>query len=86
MNREECRLLAANPENSIPWKRGHCDTCPVPAIVVGSNSRDLLLEAQVVRKMLRERVEVTFAVCTRHMEELSDPVFCPGCAKEQEGR
>jgi hypothetical protein len=85
MHREECRLLDASPNNRIAWKRSHCDSCPVPELLIASNSRDLLLEAQVTRRLLRERVEVTFAVCTRHMEELSDPLHCPQCAAEQNG-
>lgn len=85
VEREECRLLQANPDNSHPWKRSHCDTCPVPEIVMTSNARDLLLEGEVERKFLRERVRVTFAVCRKHMLELSDPLYCPQCAAEQPG-
>ena len=80
--KEDCRLLAASPQNSRPWKRSHCDTCPVPALLIASNSRDLLLEAAVQRKFLREQVEVTFAVCAKHMLELDDPHYCPKCAEE----
>ena len=80
--REECRLLAACPGNTRQWKRSHCDSCPVPALIIASNCRDLLLEAKIERKFLSERVEVTFAVCARHMLELSDPNFCPRCAED----
>lgn len=82
-NREACRLLEASPENRIAWKRSHCDSCPVPEILIASNCRDLLLEGAVERKFLRERVEVTFAVCSRHMLELSEPLYCPQCAADQ---
>lgn len=82
-NREECRLLEASPDNTIAWKRSHCDTCPVPELLIASNSRDLLLEAAVKRRFLRERVEVTFAICSKHLVELSDPLRCPQCAAEQ---
>ncbi len=82
-NVEECRLLEASPDNRIPWRRKHCDSCPVPEILITSNSRTLELEAAVQRSFLRERVEVTFAVCTEHMEELSDPRHCPHCAAQQ---
>lgn len=82
-NREECRLLGASPENQIPWKRSHCDTCPVPEILIASNSRDLLLEAAVRRRLLRERVEITFAICAKHMLELENPLHCPQCAAER---
>ena len=82
-NREECRLLEANRDNPIPWKRSHCDSCPVPELIIASNTRDLELEAEVRRSFLRERVTVTFALCTRHMVELEDPRRCPRCAEEQ---
>ncbi|MCB0072117.1 MAG: hypothetical protein KDE20_11690 [Caldilineaceae bacterium] len=82
-NHEECRLIEANPENTRPWKRKLCDTCPVPELLIASNSRDLALEAEVRRKFLRDQVEVTFAVCTKHMRELDDPRYCPDCAAER---
>lgn len=82
-NREECRLLDANPNNQIPWKRKLCDSCPVPALVMTSNTPELVLEGEVKRKFLRERVEVTFAICQKHLIELRDPRFCPKCAEEQ---
>ena len=81
--KEECRLLAASPENQRAWKRSLCNSCPVPALLITSNSRDLLLEATVTRKFLREQVEVTFAICSKHLIELSDPAYCPKCAEEQ---
>ena len=82
-NKEECRLIEASPDNERPWRRPLCDSCPVPALLITSNSRNLLLEAQVKRKFLREQVEVTFAICSKHMIELADPNHCPECAKEQ---
>ena len=81
--KEECRLLAASPDNQRPWKRGHCNSCPVPGVLIASNCRDLALEAKIERKFLREQVEITFAVCTRHMLELTDPLHCPQCAAEE---
>jgi hypothetical protein len=81
-NDEECRLLDASPNNKRPWKRKHCDTCPVPELVRTTTSRALALEAAVTRHLLRERVEVTFAVCTEHMLELDDPAHCPACEEE----
>lgn len=83
-NREECRLIAANHDNQHPWQRSCCDSCPVPEILIASNTRDLALEATVVKRFLRKQVEVTFAVCTKHMVELSDPRHCPQCAAEQQ--
>ena len=79
---EECRLLESSPGNQRPWKRKLCDTCPVPNVVRTTNSSGLALEAEVKRRMFRERVEITFAVCIEHMLELDDPTYCPACAKE----
>lgn len=81
-NHEECRLLEASPENQRPWKRKLCDTCPVPDILRQTKCRSLALEAKVTRKLFRERVEVTFAACTEHVVELSDPLNCTDCAEE----
>jgi len=83
MNKEECRLVGTNPENQQDWQRKLCDSCPVPALLMVSNSRDLLLEGVVKRKFLRSQVEVTFAVCSKHMLELTDAHYCPECAREQ---
>lgn len=84
-NQEECRLVGVNPANGRAWRRKLCDTCPVPELLLTSNSRDLMLEAEVKRKLLRDRVEVTFAVCAKHMVELDDARHCPQCAAEQRG-
>jgi hypothetical protein len=80
--KEACRLLAASPDNTRSWRRALCNSCPVPALVMASNSRELVLEAQITRKLLREQVEVTFAVCAKHLLELKDPMYCPLCAEE----
>lgn len=61
-----------------------CNSCPVPALLLTSNCRTLLLEAEVRRRFLSERVEVTFSVCSEHLIELEDPQFCPRCAQERE--
>ncbi len=82
--RETCRLLEASPRNERPWRRKLCNSCPVPALLLTSNCRTLLLEAEVRRRFLSERVEVTFSVCSEHLIELEDPQFCPRCAQERE--
>ena len=81
-HKEACRLLEQNPNNQRPWRRSLCDSCPVPKLLIGSTSRDLLLEAEVKRRLLWDQVQVTFTVCRKHMLELEDPAFCPECAKE----
>lgn len=86
MNKEECRLIDANPDNSRPWRRSLCDRCPVPELLIVSNSRDLLLEAEVKRKFLRDNVEVTFAICGKHKIRLEDPRFCPQCEAENKAQ
>jgi hypothetical protein len=83
-NHEECRLLDASPGNARPWRRKLCDTCPVPAVVRETNCASLALEAEVKRRFLRDRVEITFAVCAEHMLELDDPRHCPLCAAADE--
>ncbi|MBI3959606.1 MAG: hypothetical protein HY328_12425 [Chloroflexi bacterium] len=82
-NLEKCRLLEASPNNGRPWRRKLCDSCPVPEVLHTSTCLDLLLEAEVQRSFLRERVAVTFVVCARHLHELDDPYNCPECAAEQ---
>jgi len=82
-NKEECRLIAANPENERPWHRGLCDRCGVPELLITSNCRDLLLEGEVKRKFLRDNVEVTFAICSKHKISLDNPHNCPECASER---
>ena len=76
-------MLESSPGNARPWKRKLCNSCPVPALLLTSNSRNLLLEVEVKKRFLSERVEVTFSVCSRHLIELEDPQFCPQCAAEE---
>lgn len=83
-NKEACRLLEASPNNQRQWYRQLCDSCPVPEILLASNSGALLLEAEVKRKFFRSTVELTFAICSKHMLELNDARYCPECAKEQQ--
>ena len=81
-NKETCRLVENNPENERKWQRKLCNTCPVPELLLTSNSRDLILEAVVKQRFLRSRVEVSFAVCGKHLLELHDAKKCPKCAAE----
>ena len=82
--RETCRLLEASPGNERPWKRKLCNSCPVPDLLLTSNCPSLLLEVEVKKRFLSERVEVTFSVCNEHLIELDDPLFCPQCTQETE--
>jgi len=52
-------------------------------LLLTSNTPELVLEAEVNRKFLWNRVEVTFAICQKHLIELADPHYCPECAKEK---
>jgi hypothetical protein len=83
-NSEECRLLDASPDNKRPWRRKLCDTCTVPDLVRATDCRGLALEAAVKRRFFRDRVEITFAICTEHMLELEDPTHCPLCAQSDD--
>lgn len=79
---EKCRLIERNRENRRPWRRTLCDSCPVPGILRQTSCRHLALEASVARKLgLFDRVSV-YAVCTEHIQELSDPKRCPQCEAE----
>ena len=82
--RETCRLLEASPRNERPWKRKLCNSCPVPDLLLTSNCPSLLLEVEVKKRFLSERVEVAFSVCNEHLIELDDPLFCPQCTQETE--
>jgi len=83
-NIESCRLIEANRESPRPWERKLCDSCPVPEMLIASNSRDLLLEGEVDRVFFRDRVKITFAVCSKYMVELENPRHCPECAAEDD--
>ena len=82
---EKCRLIERNHENTRPWRRALCDTCPVPGILRRTTCKHLALEGSVVRKfLLADRVEV-YAICTEHIAELKDPNHCPQCEAESNG-
>ena len=83
-HRESCRLLEANPRNERPWKRKLCNSCPVPALLLTSNCSSLVLEVEVRKRFLSERVEVSFSVCSQHMIEMEDALYCPQCARANE--
>ena len=83
-SRESCRLIEASPAHERSWKRKLCNSCPVPALLMTSNCGNLLLEVEVKKRFLSERVEVTFSVCSKHLIELDDPQYCPQCAHESE--
>ena len=81
-NKEECRLIAANPDTTRSWHRSLCDRCPVPELLLKTTSNDLLIEGEVKRRFLRDNVEVTFAICGKHRIRLDDPRHCPQCEVE----
>ena len=79
---EKCRLIERNPDNHRPWRRALCDTCPVPGILRETSCNHLALEGSVERRLLvLDRVAV-YAVCTKHVNELTDPRHCPACEAE----
>ena len=82
---EECRLIKNNTQ-SRPWRRKLCDSCPVPHIMRQTNSNDLVIEAEVGKRMfIFDQVVVTYAVCLKHRRELDNPRHCAECAQESEG-
>ena len=82
--RKECRLVGRNPE-SEPWHEGLCRRCPVPLILERNPCANLILEGRVGRRFgLFSRVEV-YAVCTKKLAEVKDPIGCrKGCPEYRE--
>lgn len=76
---EACRLLESSPDVTRPWRRALCRTCPVPRTMAHTDCDHLLLEANVRRRFLAERVYITFALCGASLEELAHPQHCPAC-------
>ncbi len=76
-----CRLIERNP-NSLPWERKLCSHCPVPRILRETTSQAIALEAKVEKKFPWGKKITVFAVCTKHMLALADPLHCPRCEAE----
>jgi len=75
---EECRLLDQSP-GSLPWEPRVCALCPVPDILRANGCPHMRLEARLVRRFLRRRVEVA-AYCTGHEQPVANPyVGCGHC-------
>lgn len=82
-NRQECRLIDRNPEGG-KWKPSHCNTCPVPNILLQNGCPNLILEGKVESSLLglRERIRV-YAVCTKTQREVDNPIIgCGECHSE----
>ncbi len=78
---EECRLLESSP-GSLPWEPKVCAICAVPDILRANRCPNLVLEARLVRRLLRRRVEVT-AYCTEQQQAVSNPyIGCGHCHPE----
>jgi hypothetical protein len=88
-SRQECRLIAANPE-SKPWRPRDCERCPVPDILRANASEDLVLRARIHNGFLGlgvfgVHVEVE-AFCDKHDIPIDDPfVGCTRCNAETPG-
>lgn len=75
---QECRLLDRSP-NSLPWEPGVCALCAVPDILRANGCPHMHLEARLVRRFLRRRVEVA-AYCTAQEQPIANPyVGCGYC-------
>jgi hypothetical protein len=75
---QECRLLAQSTD-SLPWKPRVCATCPVPAILRANGCPHMVLSARLLRRWLRQRVEVR-AYCTEYDVAVENPyVGCGHC-------
>lgn len=74
-----CRLLEQS-RNHAQWSLSLCGSCPVPGTLVNTNCKELMLEAEVVRRFgLFRRVQISFAACGDSKVPLSDPLYCPSC-------
>lgn len=79
-NREECRLLDANPMGGR-WIPALCRTCPVPRIILANACPHLTLKASVARRWLGliHQVEVP-AGCRKMQSDVPEPeIGCGHC-------
>jgi hypothetical protein len=77
---QTCRLIERNRE-SPPWTPGLCQTCPVPDILQANACPNLVLDAQVSKRLfgLVQRVEVT-GWCSEYFVEVEHPsIGCGHC-------
>ena len=82
--KESCRLLDSSPDPGGTWQRSLCNTCPVPGLLAKTNCQHLVLEGKVTRPLFRTKVQVSFAMCSNSLEELSSPDQCSACSQSQE--
>lgn len=79
-NTQTCRLIERNRE-SPPWTPGLCQTCPVPDILRANACPNLVLDGQVVKRLLGlvQRVEAS-GWCSEYFTEVEHPqVGCGHC-------
>ncbi len=79
----ECRLIDRNPQGG-QWRKGLCQTCPVPDTLRQNACPNIALEARVEKTLfgLRERVRI-YAVCAKKLIEVARPaVGCGECHNE----
>ena len=77
---QTCRLIERNRE-SPPWTPGLCQTCPVPDILRANACPNLVLDGQVVKRLLGlvQRVEVS-GWCSETFLEVDRPeIGCGHC-------
>lgn len=84
--RRECRLIGQNPK-SEPWRPELCQGCPVPGILRANACPNLVLEAEVVKRLFGLRRDVVVdAVCSKYLVEVPEPhVGCGHCHEERPG-
>lgn len=78
---QECRLLEPS-HGSLPWEPKACAICSVPDILRANRCPHMVLEARLVRRLLRRRVEVT-AYCMEQEQDVPNPyIGCGHCHPE----
>jgi len=81
--RQECRLIDKNPAGGR-YSPDLCGRCDVPRIVLANACKNMVLEAQVSRRLLGlgRKVKVS-AYCTRSLKSVDEPeIGCGQCHLE----
>ena len=75
---QECRLLDT-ASGSLPWEPRVCSICSVPDILRANSCSHMRLQAKLVRRLLRKKVEVK-AFCTKRQVPVENPyIGCGHC-------
>ncbi len=75
--KEECRLIT---DSNPPWKLKHCQTCPVPDIVLANACPDMILSGEIKKGFLGIGSKVAInAYCKKVHQAVDNPYI--GCSE-----